>query len=535
MADNYLESIKEFGSQMPGGFFIYQATGDGQILYANDIVFEIFGCDTLEEFKQLTGFTFAGLVHPDDLANVQASIQEQVKVSDHSLDFVEYRIIKKDGSICWVDDYGRMVDTKEYGPVYYVLIRDITALVNARKAHMEKLSMELALEKERHTNEVKSAFLFNISHDLRTPMNAIKGFTDLAQMYIDDPLHLKEYLNLVNESTTHLISLIDDLLEMSKLDFGHIEINPAPTDLGKTLSEAVDLFLAEAAKKNLTIETDFTLPERAVLADASRITRIMSNLLSNAVKFSHPDGRIMVSARQKQVSESGYARFEFTVADNGIGMSEDFIHKIYDAFEREESSTQTGYIGTGLGLTITKRLLDVMGGSIVVESQKGDGSTFTVDLPLKFADTPAAPDTLTREKPEAARAVGEHRILLVEDIMINRKLAEKVLTDAGFLVESVTDGSDAVEAMKSHEEWYYDLILMDIQMPVMNGYEATRSIRAMGRADSKLIPIIALSANAREEDRQMSMDSGMNSHVAKPFDIAHLIGTINDHLQSDDA
>ena len=255
----------------------------------------------------------------------------------------------------------------------------------------------------------------------------------------------------------------------------------------------------------------------------------MSNLVSNAVKFTPAGGAVPVSARRKQVSESGYARYEFTVSDTGVGMSEEFMRRMYEAFEREESSTKAGTIGTGLGLSITKSLLNVMGGSIAVKSRKGEGTTFTVDLPLKLADHVSAPAGENTEETNF-RAKGEHRILLVEDIEINRMLAETILEEAGFLVESVPDGCDAVEIITNHPQWYYDLVLMDIQMPVMNGYEATRAIRAIGRSDTNTLPIIALSANARDEDKRMSMESGMNNHIAKPFDVAHLISTVNEHI-----
>ena len=205
------------------------------------------------------------------------------------------------------------------------------------------------------------------------------------------------------------------------------------------------------------------------------------------------------------------------------------MKRMYEAFEREESSTRAGTIGTGLGLSITKNLLNIMGGSIAVRSKKGEGTTFTVDLPLKLADHVSEPDDAPAAETDF-RAKGEHRILLVEDIEINRMLAETILEEAGFLVESVPDGCDAVEAITRRPLWYYDLVLMDIQMPVMNGYEATRAIRAIGRNDTNSLPIIALSANARDEDKRQSLESGMNNHIAKPFDVAHLITTVNEHI-----
>ena len=526
-AEHTLPVIEWVAEQIPGGFFIYRADASQELLYANRAMLRIFGCQTLDEFKALTGYTFRGLIHPDDADTVQLSIDAQIADgANEDLDYVVYRIIRRDGEVRWVDDYGHLTNLPGYGRVYYVFLGDIT---EKRRAQEEKLRMEMDLEREKHANEIKSSFLFNISHDIRTPLNAIVGFSELAKRHLDDPDRLQNYLDKVGDSSRQLLALIDDLLEMSKLEYGRIEIKAEPCELHEQIDMVLDLFRAQIEEKRLALEERLDLPEGRVLVDAHRFRRVMSNLISNAVKFTPAGGKIEVTARQKQVSESGYARYEFTVSDNGVGMTEGFMRRMYEAFEREESSTRAGTIGTGLGLSITKSLLNIMGGSISVKSKKGEGTTFTVDLPLKLADHVA--ETGEAAAPaEDFRAKGEHRILLVEDIEINRMLAETILEEAGFLVESVPDGCDAVEIIRNHPQWYYDLVLMDIQMPVMNGYEATRAIRAIGRIDTNTLPIIALSANARDEDRRMSMESGMDNHIAKPFDVAHLISTVNEHI-----
>ena len=522
-----LSAIEKIAELMPGGFFVYRADEAQELLYANQAVLRIFGCETLEAFKALTGYTFRGLVHPDDYAAVQASIQSQIAdAGNGNMDSVTYRIVRRDGSTRWVDDYGHHAELDGYGKVYYVFISDITGKLEIQS---EKLKTELDLERERHANEIKSQFLFNVSHDIRTPMNAIMGFAGLAKRHVTEPERLKEYLDRVEESGNQLLELIDDLLDMSKLEYGRIEIKAEPCRLREQIDMVLDLFRAQAEEKRLTLKEQLELPDQNVLVDANRFRRVMSNLVSNAVKFTPPNGTVTVTARQKQVSESGYARYEFTVSDTGVGMSPEFMRHMYDAFERENSSTKAGTTGSGLGLSIVKSLLNIMGGSISVDSKKNQGTVFTVDLPLKYADHIADENAKTDDSADY-RAKGEHRVLLVEDIEINRMLAETILEEAGFLVDSVPDGCDAVDAIQNHPMWYYDLILMDIQMPVMNGYEATRAIRAINRADIKSLPIIALSANARDEDKRMSMESGMNNHVAKPFDVAHLISTINEHI-----
>lgn len=662
--------VEKMAGKMPGGFFVYRADENEDILYANDVLLDIFGCKTLEEFKQLTGYTFKGLVHPDDLAEVEKSIVEQIAENDKKIDYVEYRITRKDGAVRWVDDYGRFVHTKKHGDVYYVFIRDITNQHNSREEnkrrekvieglsvgfssiyllnletgkmrpykmandyftkisedlqsddwrkilpeyakrcvyqedqnfylnemsekrireriqnevsynfgyrcngqddsllHMDvsivtikdeslyhhvvmgyrdvteqitrvqrdladKLNIEMALEREKHANEIKASFLFSISHDIRTPMNAIMGFTALAQRHINEPELLKGFLTKLDESNHHMLALIDDLLEMSKIDYGRIELRTEPCDLIEQLKIVVDMFRVQAEDKAIHFEEEINLPTQEVFVDSLRFRRIMANLISNAVKFTSRSGLVKIFARQKRVSNSGYARYEFSVMDTGVGMTEEFMRRMFEAFEREETSTQTGYIGTGLGLTITKKLLNIMGGSISVKSEKGKGSTFTVDLPLKLVDHENKSAPVIEQE---FKADGKYRILLVEDIEVNRMLAETILNESGFLVESVPDGCDAVEAVKNRPPRYYDAILMDIQMPIMNGYEATRAIRALNRDDTNTLPIIALSANAREQDKSMSIESGMNNHVAKPFDIAHLITTVNEHIKSNES
>ena len=522
-----LDDIKEFAKDMPGGFFIYKGDETGELLFVNDVILDIFGCETIEEYKEFTGFIFRGNVHPEDVDIMETSISQQVEANDKRLDYVEYRIIRKDGEVRWVEDFGRLVDTEDYGEVYYVFIRDITEKYIMAKELEEKRNAEFELERQRQINEVKTSFLFNLSHDIRTPMNAIMGYTELSKRHMEDKELLSDYLSKVYNSSRHLLSLIDDLLEMSRLQSNDLEIRYEVCKLDEQIDMTVDMFQTIADHKDIIIKRDYDDIDDFVYVDAMRLRRVLGNLIDNAVKFTSEGGEVSVKGMRKQTSKSGYTRYVFTIKDTGVGMSIEFMKHIYDVFEREETSTKTGTIGTGLGLAITKRMLDLMGGTINVESVKGEGTTFTVELPIKLAENDGTVKIAEHAGDEVLKAAGEYRILLVEDIDINRMMAEQILKEAGFLVESVTDGSDAVEAVKNHPVWYYDLVLMDIQMPVMNGYEATRAIRALKRDDTAVIPIIALSANARDEDKKMSMESGMDSHVAKPFDIEQLIQTIN--------
>ena len=527
-----LPALIWLGDLMPGGLFIYRANPPYELLYINRAALGIFGCDTLEQFKEMTGFTFRGLVHPEDYERIQDSIERQIsETTEEKLDFVQYRITRRDGAVRWLSDFGRLAQLPEYGSVYVVFITDATERIRARERQKQT---ELALAHERQTNEIKSAFLFNMSHDIRTPMNAIVGFSELALRHLHEPEKLEGYLDKTVSSSRQLLRLIDDMQELEQLEGGPVELRSETTDLTEQIELVLDMFRIPAAEKQLTIEKELSLPASPVLVDQGRFRRILSNLVSNAVKFTPPGGRVTVSARQAHVSASGFARYVFQVSDNGVGIGESFLPHVFDSFEREESSTVSGNTGTGLGLSIVKTLLNLMGGTVTVQSKKGEGSVFTVELPLRLSE-PAVEERAASPAAPADHTGNRARILIVEDIELNRTLAEELLELSGFLTESVEDGCDAVEAFRTHPAGYYDLILMDIQMPVMNGYEATRAIRALKREDAQKIPIIALSANSREEDRRRSMDSGMNNHVAKPFDIDYLTEIIYRTINREDA
>ena len=522
-----LPMLKWVAEQVPGGFFVYSAKEPYEIFYVNSAVLDIYGCKNLDEFRELTGYTFQGMVHPDDFAAIQESIEEQIADPDNDhLDHVEYRITRKDGAVRWIDDYGHFANFPEHGDAFYVFISDIT---ERRLIQEEKLRMEMELERERQASEVKAAFLFNISHDILTPLNSIMGFTDLARRHLNEPELLRNYLAKVDESSRQMLALVNDLLDMSKITYGKTQLRSEVCDLEEQVLVVVHAFKQRAAEKNVSLESVINLPREMVYTDDVNFRKILSALVDNAIKFTPPGGHVKLSAKKKKLSEdANYVRCEFVISDDGVGMNEDFMMRMYETFEREETSTKTGYISAGLGLAITKKLLDAMGGSIEAVSEKGKGTTFTVGMPFKIYHDDDN-KTFIEEVKEIV-STGNHRILLVDDIELNRMLAETILEESGFSVETVSDGVEAVEVFIKHPPGYYDLVLMDIQMPIMNGYEATRAIRALDRPDAKVLPIIALSANSRDEDKRMSMESGMNYHIAKPFDVVQLIAAVNKYI-----
>ena len=523
-----LPMLKWVAEHVPGGFFVYSAKEPYELFYANSAVLDIYGCKDLDEFKDLTGYTFKGMVYPDDFAEIQESIEEQIADPDNDrLDHVEYRITRRDGEIRWIDDYGHFATFPEHGDAFYVFISDIT---ERRQMQEEKLHMEIALEKEKQANEVKAAFLFNISHDILTPLNAIMGFTDLARRHLNEPELLKNYLAKVDESSRQMLDLVNNLLDMSKITYNKTPLRNEICDLEEQVLVVLHAFKLAAEAKNVSVESVLNLPRELVYTDDVNLRKILSSLIDNAIKFTPPGGHVKVTARKKKVSDDlNYVRCEFIISDDGVGMTEEFMKRMYETFEREATSTETGHISAGLGLAITKKILDAMGGSIEAVSKKGEGTTFTVGLPFKIVR-----DDDKQEVEEIQTITTDsnynHRILLVDDIELNRMLAETILEESGFSVETVADGVEAVEAFSKHPPGYYDLILMDIQMPIMNGYEATRAIRSLDRHDAKILPIIALSANSRDEDKRMSMESGMNYHIAKPFDVVQLIAAVNKYI-----
>ncbi|MBO6108310.1 MAG: response regulator [Eubacterium sp.] len=524
MAERLMDSIKRVGECMPGGFFVYIADEREEMIYVNDVVLDMFGCADIDEFKELTGYTFQGIVYPEDLDAIQNSIKVQVGHNEKRLDYVEYRIETKQGDIRWVDDYGRLVNTEEYGEVYFVLIRDITEL---KKQEADKLEIEKSLEKEKHLNDIRKDFLFHVSQDIKKPMDMIGQYSSLALSSTDEPDKIKEYINGIAKANAQMITVSENLLDMNLIDSGKIRITETPVDIRHVIHDACGVFHEAAMEKKIEIKERISIRKPGVYLDEMNFRKIIYNILSNAVKFTENEGTITISAKDGRTSESGYARYEIEISDTGIGMEREYLGRLYDAFSTENIEDEMS--GIGIGLSVTKKLLDAFGGTISVKSIKGEGTTFSIGIALRLADR-----EISQNRRMMAVKKGrdeKQRLLLAEDVEINRELAKDILMRAGYEVDVVTDGSDAVRSFENHPESYYGLILMDVHMPVMNGNEAARRIRSLDRADAKTIPIIALSKNARSEEKRESIASGMNSHIDKPFDMTNLIDTINIYLR----
>lgn len=690
------EGIK-FMDEMPGGFLIYRADGDEEIIYANKALLRIFQCETLMEFRELTGNTFKGIVHPEDLDEIEESIQKQIRESHYDLDYVEYRITRKDGMIRWIEDYGHYIHSETVGGIFYVFLGDATEkkerqileqeeLLNEkeqkiqnlieeydkerkliRQEHLRRLEvieglsinyetilyadlemdkilpyrlstrtecqfekkyqvrgfawyisdyikmwvypedrefvikatspayireklaetktyyinfrvvqddkiqyiqlrfvnvgskegvsqivmgyrkvdeeirremeqkqlMEEALNRANLANTAKDTFLSNMSHDIRTPLNAVTGFASLAREHIYDGEVVRGYLNKIEIAGRQLLELLDKVLEMAWEEANDIDVSENECNLRDIVYEAYESLLPQAEEKGIKVSLDMEgLEHSDVYSDTEKLRQILLQLIGNAVKYTEKGGVINVKLSEEERLSNDYAVYQFVVSDSGIGMGKDFLDRIFEPFEREKNTTFSGVHGTGLGLTIVKNAVEKMGGSIAVDSVKGEGSTFVVTFRFRIQNNPVSAVVNTSEVLEQLK---EHKILIAEDNEINLEIVTEILQGFGFLVEAAENGSIAVEKLKNSEPGNFALVLMDIQMPVMDGREATREIRRLGNPILANIPIIALSADAFESDKRLSIESGMDAHLTKPIDVPLLLETMAKTIQAHSA
>ena len=415
---------------------------------------------------------------------------------------------------------------------------EMLRLVTQQKEELEAARDHLqeAVERAEQASKAKTTFLSNMSHDIRTPMNAIIGYTNLARRERGNPAQTQEYLNKIESSSQHLLALINDVLEMSRIESGKMDLENTETDLRETIRKVHDMFATQMESKKIHFTVDTSLvKDRYVLCDTNRLNRVLLNLLSNAYKFTPEDGTVTVTLSQVGARE-GIGTYELRVRDSGIGMNEEFAKKVFDAFERERTSTVSGIQGTGLGMAITKSIIDLMGGSICVDTAPGKGSEFTIRVAFEIvtrAETGADTEAETDPGALVSKTIdfSKVRLLLVEDNEINREIATLVLEESGFMLEEAVNGKEAVEKISASAPGYFDAVMMDIQMPVMNGYEAAQAIRRLDNPALANIPIIAMTANAFAEDIQAAKDAGMNAHIAKPLDVAKMMETLTEILR----
>ena len=424
--------------------------------------------------------------------------------------------------------------------VAVILLTILKLLLKARKAEAAarkaandtqelNAKLQIAAENAESANRAKSTFLFNMSHDIRTPMNAIIGYADLASRHLDDPAKLEKYMENIQVCGQNLLMLLNNVLDLARIENDKTEMEYSVSDVDKDFRNCIAMFQNQADSKGQTLTVTTQLPYPYIYADIPHLTEVCTNLVSNAVKYTGAGGTIRCGITQKPGEKEGWCDTVVTVADNGIGMSQEFQKHIFEPFERERTSTVSKVEGSGIGMGIVKKLVGLMGGTVEVESKIGVGSTFTVTIPCRIASE----DEIQAKReinPSDQKCLCGTRILLTEDNDLNAEIATELLQEEGCTVDRAKDGVECVDMLEKAANGTYQLILMDVQMPVMNGYDATKKIRRMDDPQKANIPIVAMTANAFSEDKQVALDAGMNDHIAKPINMSVLVPTLRKYL-----
>ena len=494
------------------GVLAYTMPGH-KVIHMNAEALRMYGIESVEAAQRELGPLLRQVYYPD------SDVPNELKKLRNEDDMVDYECIIGKGK---ANECHALAKTK----VVHIPTGEravLTTFVDVSDMVMLKNALRRAEEGSR----AKSSFLFAMSHDLRTPMNAIIGYAELMEAHWGEKEVTTNYLQKLKGASQFLLALIGNVLEIARIESGKETLNEAPWNLMK-LEETLDILLdGEISRKQLTVNRNVNIRHANVYCDALKIREIIMNLLSNAVKYTSEGGKIVLDIEEKPSALDGFMTLQIRVSDNGIGISKEYVPYIFDAFTRERSSSESGIIGTGLGLRIVKSFVDLMNGDISVKSEPGKGTCFTVEISCRKIPEEELQQQM-EEQPENVSLAGR-RLLLAEDNGLNAEIAMTILQDADAEVELAADGKIAVDKLQDVPSGYYDAILMDIQMPNMNGYEATKAIRKLTDERAK-IPIIAMTANAFEEDRQAALAAGMDDYVAKPVEISELFRTIMKNL-----
>ena len=492
------------------GVFAYTYPGY-QIVTANAEALRMFGCTSIEQIEERIEDVMGHIYYPsqDSLERLKS-----LRIKD---DTIDYECIFNKGMD---NEFYVIAKTKIiYSPNGRRII--YSTYVDASEMH----ALQVALEKAEEGTRAKSTFLFNMSHDLRTPMNAILGYAELMDSHWDERDTARNYLSKLMDSSKFLLFFLNNAIELASFEKNDDVLKESLWN-AQRFNDMLDSIIENAVlEKNIKFSHSVNIEHNDVMCDASKLRLVFLNLLSNAIKYTPTGGSVSMLLEELPSKKSGYAQFRTVITDTGIGISPDYLPHIFENFSREKKTTLSGIHGTGLGMPVVKKLLDLMGGTITVESTVGKGTTVTVLLSHRIVSREELVKYADNRKNIDSRMIIGKRVLLAEDNELNAEIAMIILSDAGFVVEHVFDGAEAVEAIKTHPSDYYNLVLMDIQMPVMDGYKATCLIRMLDDERSK-IPIVAMTANALEEDKRAAYAAGMNGHIAKPIDISKLMETV---------
>ena len=494
------------------GVLAYTMPGH-KVIHMNAEALRMYGIESVEAAQRELGPLLRQVYYPD------SEVLNQLKKLRNEDDMVDYECIIGKGK---ANECHALAKTK----VVHIPTGERAVLTTFVDVS-DMVVLKNALRRAEEGSRAKSSFLFAMSHDLRTPMNAIIGYAELMEAHWGEKEVTTNYLQKLKGASQFLLALIGNVLEIARIESGKETLNEVPWNLMK-LEETLDILLdGEISRKQLTVNRNVNIRHANVYCDALKIREIIMNLLSNAVKYTSEGGKIVLDIEEKPSALDGFMTLQIRVSDNGIGISKEYVPYIFDAFTRERSSSESGIIGTGLGLRIVKSFVDLMNGDISVKSEPGKGTCFTVEISCRKIPEEELQQQM-EEQPENVSLAGR-RLLLAEDNGLNAEIAMTILQDADAEVELAADGKIAVDKLKDVPVGYYDAILMDIQMPNMNGYEATKAIRKLTDERAK-IPIIAMTANAFEEDRQAALAAGMDDYVAKPVEISELFRTIMKNL-----
>ena len=500
-------------SALPGGVKISNDDPEYSFKYVSEHFAQMLGYDTPEELMEASGGTIVDLAHPDDLEQGIAQALEQYSKADHYE--ITYRMKCKNGSWKYIEDRGHKIRKPDGVIEHWNLILDQNELV-------EKT---IALESEKKANQSKSDFLSRMSHDMRTPLNGIIGLMDICMKHPEDRTLVDSSRLKARVAADHLLSLINDTLELSKLESEEAKLAKEDFYLPELIHEVETIAQMRADEECITIrfmDDPYSIPYPNLIGSSLHVKQIFLNLITNSIKYNRKNGSVDCYLKEEKESDERVL-VDVTIKDTGIGMSEDFLKNIFQPFVQADQGARSQYKGTGLGMAIVKELLERMGGTIQIDSVENQGTTIHVVIPFEIAEESAAVQEMSELPKEN---LSGRRILLVEDNELNREIAAFLLKDEGISVTEAEDGQQALECFLKMPEGYYDAVLMDIMMPVMDGYQATRAIRGSGKKDAEMIPIIAMTANAFAEDKRKTMEAGMDAHLSKPINVPELMDTI---------
>ena len=500
-------------SALPGGVKISNDDPEYSFKYVSEHFAQMLGYDTPEELMEASGGTIADLAHPDDLEQGIVQALEQYNKADHYE--ITYRMKCKNGSWKYIEDRGHKICKPDGVIEHWNLILDKNELV-------EKT---IALESEKKANQSKSDFLSRMSHDMRTPLNGIIGLMDICMKHPEDRTLVDSSRLKARVAADHLLSLINDTLELSKLENEEAKLAKENFYLPKLLHEVETIAQMRADEECITIrfmDDPYSIPYPNLIGSSLHVKQIFLNLITNSIKYNRKNGSVDCCLKEEKESDERVL-VDVTIKDTGIGMSEDFLKNIFQPFVQADQGARSQYKGTGLGMAIVKELLDRMGGTIEIDSVENQGTSIHVVIPFEIAEEPAVVQEMSELPKENLSGC---RILLAEDNELNREIAAFLLKDEGISVTEAEDGRQALECFLKMPDGYYDAVLMDIMMPVMDGYQAAMAIRGSGKQDAEMIPIIAMTANAFAEDKRKTMEAGMNAHLSKPLNVPELMDTI---------